>query len=550
MIISLKNNMENHSRSSWKNDLVLIAKNTFVWLYQLSKDYNRKITALDQVPDEEFIKLKEFGINAIWLIGIWERSCASKKIKQLYGFENVTASAYSIFEYKITESLGGRGSFIKFRERAHAHGFKLGCDMVPNHTGLDSPWLAEHPQWYIAADQNPSQNFTFRSPDLSLNDSVEIRIEDRYYSQTGAAEVFLYKEKHSGKERYLYHGNDGTSMPWNDTAQLNYLVPEVREKVRETICNVAADFDIIRLDAAMTLTKNHYKRLWFPGDDGERCIPTREDNHMSQDLFDQRMPREFWVDVMDDIKTHRPDTLMLAEAFWLMEGYFIKKIGMDRVYNSAFMHMMKNEENKKFKNSLRGMTSITDNALEHLINYQTTPDEEPAIYKFGKDHKYFCVCTLLCTLPGLPMFGHGQLVGYRERYGMDYRVPHLQESQDQDLVKMHKKLISPILRHRSLFSTVENFKMHDLIQPDRSINQDVILFTNGRQDQYALVVANNSSQSVIGHIPIDELPISMDDCSLQSIIPQHDSGVKHQIAKNHTQVRFEISPYACGVFLL
>ena len=58
----------------------------------------------------------------------------------------------------------------------------------------------------------------------------------------------------TGDARYIYHGNDGTSMPWNDTAQLNYLNPAVREAVIQTILEVARRFPIIRFDAAMTLT--------------------------------------------------------------------------------------------------------------------------------------------------------------------------------------------------------------------------------------------------------------------------------------------------------
>jgi len=136
-----------NSMFQWKKNLVLVAKNTYVWLHQLSQKYGRSITLLDQIPIEELESLKNFGINGIWLIGIWERSQASRKIKTLYGYENAAASAYSIISYTIAESLGGRKSFLKFRDNAHSVGLKIGCDMVPNHTGLDSPWLVHHPDW-------------------------------------------------------------------------------------------------------------------------------------------------------------------------------------------------------------------------------------------------------------------------------------------------------------------------------------------------------------------------------------------------------------------
>ena len=82
--------------------------------------------------------------------------------------------------------------------------------------------------------------------------------------------VFRRRDRSSGETRYIYHGNDGTSFPWNDTAQLDYLNPAVREQVIQTILHVARLFPVIRFDAAMTLAKRHFHRLWFPGRGRER----------------------------------------------------------------------------------------------------------------------------------------------------------------------------------------------------------------------------------------------------------------------------------------
>ena len=46
----------------WMPSLVLIAKNAFVWLDQLTKKYQRPIQKLDQIPDEELDDLKAAGI--------------------------------------------------------------------------------------------------------------------------------------------------------------------------------------------------------------------------------------------------------------------------------------------------------------------------------------------------------------------------------------------------------------------------------------------------------------------------------------------------------
>jgi len=68
-------------------------------------------------------------------------------------------------------------------------------------------------------------------PMCSWDGRVGLYIEDHITAGSDAAVVFKRVDFHSGDTRFIYLGNDGTSMPWNDTAQLNYLKPEVREAV-------------------------------------------------------------------------------------------------------------------------------------------------------------------------------------------------------------------------------------------------------------------------------------------------------------------------------
>ena len=190
-------------------------------------------------------------------------------------------------------------------------------------------------------------------------------------------------------------------MPWNDTAQLNYLNPEVREAVIQTILHVARKFPIIRFDAAMTLTKKHYQRLWFPEPGTGGAIPSRAEHGLSREQFDRLIPEEFWREVVDRVAQEAPDTLLLAEAFWLMEGYFVRTLGMHRVYNSAFMNMLKDEENSKYRSVIKNTLEFNPEILKRFVNFMSNPDEETALTQFGKGDKYFGVCTMMVTLPGL-----------------------------------------------------------------------------------------------------------------------------------------------------
>ncbi len=82
----------------WMPRTVMVAKSVYVWLHQLSVHYHRLIERLDQVPDEELDIFARHGFNALWLIGVWERSRASQRIKQLTGNPEAAASAYSLLD--------------------------------------------------------------------------------------------------------------------------------------------------------------------------------------------------------------------------------------------------------------------------------------------------------------------------------------------------------------------------------------------------------------------------------------------------------------------
>jgi glycosidase len=486
--------------TAWMPNTVMIAKSTYVWLAQLGRQYGRRIARLDEIPDEELATLAHRGINTLWLIGVWERSRASKVIKQLCGNQDAVASAYSLFDYAIAEDLGGEAAYINLRDRSYHHGIRLASDMVPNHMGIDSPWVIEHPEWFISRWESPYPAYSFNGPDLSHDSRVEIKIDDHYYEQTDAAVVFRRRDKWTGEARYIYHGNDGTSFPWNDTAQLDYLNPAVREQVIQTILHVARLFPVIRFDAAMTLAKRHFHRLWFPGPGASGAIPSRAEYSMNQAEFNRHMPHEFWREVVDRVAVEVPGTLLLAEAFWLMEGYFVRTLGMHRVYNSAFMNMMRDEENAKYRSVIKNTLEFDPDIMKRYVNFMSNPDERTAIDQFGTGDKCFGVAALMATLPGLPMFGHGQIEGFTEKYGMEYQRPRYDETADQRLMERHEREIAPLLKRRWIFAESSNFLLYDLYEGSGSVDENVFAYSNRNGNERALVVYNNRYGTAHGTI--------------------------------------------------
>ena len=486
--------------TAWMPDVVLQAKATYVWLDQLSRRHGRDIRTLDAIPDEELARLASWGVTGLWLIGVWQRSHASAEIKHRRGNPDAVASAYALDEYRIADDLGGEPALERLRERAASHGIRLASDMVPNHMGIDSTWVINHPERFLAIAESPFPSYSFSGPDLAQHADVEIRLEDHYWDATDAAVVFERTDRRTGEHRYVYHGNDGTSFPWNDTAQLDYLRADVREVVIRTIVDVARRFPIIRFDAAMVLARRHIRRLWWPEPGGGGGIPSRAEHAISSRAFAAAMPREFWRDVVDRVATEVPGTLLLAEAFWLMEGFFVRTLGMHRVYNSAFMHMLRDENGEGYRRVIKETLAFDPQVLGRFVNFMTNPDEATALEQFGADDKYFGVAVVLATMPGLPMLGHGQLEGLGERYGMEFRRPMRDEQPNAGLLARHRRELVPLLRQRHRFAGAADFRLYDLVTEDGGVDEHVYAYSNGTGPDRSLVLYHDRFASAAGRI--------------------------------------------------
>ncbi len=57
---------------------------------------------------KRWIDLHAWGFTGLWLIGLWERSDASREIKQRCGNPDAVSSAYSLARYQIAERLAVR----------------------------------------------------------------------------------------------------------------------------------------------------------------------------------------------------------------------------------------------------------------------------------------------------------------------------------------------------------------------------------------------------------------------------------------------------------
>jgi Glycosidases len=93
--------------------------------------------ALEQHLD----RLSDLGVDVLWIMPMHPIGVEGRK--------GTLGSYYSPNDYTdVNPEFGTIDDFKHFLDTAHEKGFKVILDWVANHTGRDSKWALEHPEWY------------------------------------------------------------------------------------------------------------------------------------------------------------------------------------------------------------------------------------------------------------------------------------------------------------------------------------------------------------------------------------------------------------------
>jgi hypothetical protein len=122
------------------------------------------------------------------------------------------------------------------------------------------------------------------------------------------------------------------------------------------------------------------------------------------------------------------------------------------------------------------------------------------VEQFGRGDKYYGVAMMMVTMPGLPMFGHGQIEGFAEKYGMEYRRSYWDEKVDMEMVRRHESQIFPLMRKRYVFSGAEHFALYDFITGAGFVDENVFAYSNKSGNERALILYNNAYNTTSGTI--------------------------------------------------
>ena len=370
--------------------------NTRVWLTQLSRKLGRPAT-LDDIPDCELDRLADLGFDFVWFLSVWQTGLASQKISrslpELRGeFErtlpdlheqDIEGSGFAITGYTAHQHLGGDGARGRLRKRLRQRGLRLMLDFVPNHTGLDHPWVEEHPEYYISGTEE----------DLAR-----------------APHNYGWARRKQG-DLILAYGRDPYFPGWTDTFQLNYGNPSTQRAMAGELLKIAGQCDGVRCDMAMLLLPDVFKRTWN--------IPSEP----------------FWPKAIEQVRKKHPNFCFMAEVYWDLE-WTLQQQGFDYTYDKRLYDRLRDGKARAVREHFFADLDYQNHSARFLENH----DEPRAAATFPDDvHKAAAVITYLC--PGLRFFHQGQFEGRLKRIS-----PHLvrapPEPVNEELMEFYDRLLA------------------------------------------------------------------------------------------------------------
>ena len=374
--------------------------NTRVWLTELSRALGRPAT-LDDIPDAELDRLARMGFDWIWLLSVWETGPAGQRASRAnpewrrefqdtlpdLREDDIAGSGFAITGYRVHDRLGGEEALARLRERLRGRSLRLLLDFVPNHTGIDHPWVDEHPEYYIQGTAqdlaHAPQNFT--------------------------------RVTRAGGDLVLAHGRDPYFPGWPDTLQLDYANPATQDAMISQLAKIAAQCDGVRCDMAMLVLPDVFERTWG-----------------------RRAPL-FWPDAIRRVREDVPRFCFMAEVYWDLE-WTMQQQGFDYAYDKRLYDRLRDGDAVPVRQHLQAGLDYQNKLARFMENH----DEPRAAAAFTPGmHEAAAVITYLS--PGLRFFHHGQFEGRRKRIS-----PHLVrapiEAPDGALQQFYDRLLA-VLRH-------------------------------------------------------------------------------------------------------
>ncbi|MBM3876950.1 MAG: alpha-amylase [Verrucomicrobia bacterium] len=421
--------------------------NTRCWLRGLAGKHGRPVR-LGDVPEEEFDQWERLGFTHIWLMGAWTTGARARAHalndpnlraafdKVLPGWKpaDVPGSPYAVSEFRVPRALGGEHGLRQFRKQLKARGLKLVLDFIPNHLGLDHPWVRER--------------------------------ADLFVRSAGPA-IGAFPEETPRGTAWIAHGKDPYFPPWVDTAQLDFRRADTHHAMTELLVDLAAKCDGLRCDMSMLLLQDVFARTWesFP------CLG-------------EEVGAEFWPAAIAAVKSRRPDFLFLGEVYWDLEPR-LQEQGFDFTYDKwLYDHLAQHNYDEAQDHLLQAPPAFIARSAHFLENH-----DELRIASWLPLTSHRPAALLVLGMPGMRLLHDGQLTGAQLRLPVQLGR-RLDEPADPEVVALYEGLLT------TLKSTAIGRGRGALLKPVRVWGENhtdrnfILVHWQLHPDEFDLVVVN------------------------------------------------------------
>ena len=442
---------------SWPSDPVIYEINTAVWLDSLFQAREGSLS-LGEVTPAEWDSVTPHGVDAVWLMGVWERSPAGLEIAKhnqelIASFrealpdlrdDDIIGSPYCVRRYVVDSMFGGPDGLATARAALAARGVRLILDYVPNHVAPDHPWVAEHPERFVRG--TPDEAATDPAAWMSAGDHV------------------------------LAHGRDPYFPPWPDVVQLDAFAAETRVATADTLSDIADQCDGVRCDMAMLLTNPVFAKTW-----GGRTGPEPVE--------------EFWPAVIASLKAKHPEVVLFAETYWDLE-WELQRQGFDFCYDKRLYDRLIGESVTSVRDHLRADLGYQSRLLRFLENH-----DEPRIASRVSTDVERAAAVVIATLPGATLWHEGQFEHRRVRPPVFLRR-RPDEVEDPESAAWYRRLLAAVSNARVRSGSWR------LIEPagwpDNQTCHDLLAWawSDEKAGRRSLVVVNFSDVDAQARVPL------------------------------------------------
>lgn len=426
--------------------------NTRVWIKHFGED-----AKLSDIPDTFISKLSQWGIDILWLMGVWkknpetiEKYCFEPSLVATYNSslpdwnkKDVIGSPYSIDQYELNPALGTKEDIINLKQKLNRAGVKLVLDFIPNHFSSYSVLLKTDPEIFLPAD-----HALFKSDSYTFFPSP-------------------YDD-----EKYFAHGRDPLFPPWKDTAQVNFYDKKARNYFIEVLNGLGQICDGVRCDMAMLPLTNVFYNTWVG---------------VLKKYGIEKTQREFWEEIISSVKKNNKNFFFIAEAYWDLE-WNLQQLGFDFTYDKRLTDRLASADLRTITDHLRAEMNFQKKSVRFIENH----DEERAATHFGKDRS-LAAATVISTIPGMILYYDGQFEGRKVKLPVQLgRLPS--EKFDNRIFNYYDKLLK--ITKQEIFREGE-WRMLDClpVSPNDYSNENLFAWKWSYNNIRKIVVINYSGST-------------------------------------------------------